>query len=95
MGASPGLAQSLAQPLADARAPFERLTTMLFIIAGLSVIGFASAAFWIARNITRPLADLTNSIDKIRLGSYDVRRARRDATSSAYWLRDCSSCGPP
>jgi diguanylate cyclase (GGDEF)-like protein len=72
VGASPGLAQSLAQPLADARAPFERLTTMLFIIAGLSVIGFASAAFWIARNITRPLADLTNSIDKIRLGSYDV-----------------------
>jgi len=72
-GASPAaLAQSLAQPLADARAPFERLTTMLFIIAGLSMIGFASAAFWIARNITRPLADLTQSVDQMRLGSYDV-----------------------
>jgi diguanylate cyclase (GGDEF)-like protein len=45
---------------------------MLFVIAGLSVIGFASAAFWIARNITRPLADLTQSVDKIRLGTYDV-----------------------
>jgi diguanylate cyclase (GGDEF)-like protein len=77
---SPALAQSLAQPLADARAPFERLTTMLFIIAGLSVIGFASAAFWIARNITRPLADLTRSVDKIRLGTYDVPTSppRRD-----------------
>jgi diguanylate cyclase (GGDEF)-like protein len=72
VGASRTLAQSLAQPLADARAPFERLTTMLFVIAGLSVIGFASAAFWIARNITRPLADLTHSVDKIRLGTYDV-----------------------
>ena len=44
---SPAQSQSLAQPLADARAPFERLTTMLFTIACLSVIGFASAAFWI------------------------------------------------
>jgi diguanylate cyclase (GGDEF)-like protein len=66
------MAQSLAQPLADARAPFERLTNMLFIIAGLSMVGFASAAFWIARNITRPLADLTQSVDKIRLGTYDI-----------------------
>ena len=72
VAASPALTQSLAQPLADARVPFERLTTMLFIIAGLSVIGFASAAFWIARNITQPLADLTHSVDKIRLGTYDV-----------------------
>ena len=69
---SPAQSQSLAQPLADARAPFERLTTMLFTIACLSVIGFASAAFWIARNITRPLAALTQSVDKIRLGTYDV-----------------------
>jgi diguanylate cyclase (GGDEF)-like protein len=69
---APALDQALAQPLADARAPFERLTTMLFMIAGLSVIGFAWAAFWIARNITRPLADLTQSVDKIRLGTYDV-----------------------
>jgi diguanylate cyclase (GGDEF)-like protein len=63
---------TLSRSLADARAPFERLTTRLFLIAGLSLVGFGWAAFWIARNITRPLRDLTQSVDQIRAGSYDV-----------------------
>jgi diguanylate cyclase (GGDEF)-like protein len=63
---------TLSRSLADARAPFERLTNTLFLIAGVSLIGFAAVAFWIARNITRPLQDLTQSVDQIRSGVYDA-----------------------
>jgi diguanylate cyclase (GGDEF)-like protein len=63
---------TLSRSLTEARAPFERLTDRLFLIAGLSLIGFGWAAFWIARNITRPLRDLTRSVDRIRAGSYDA-----------------------
>ena len=66
------VAATLSRSLTDARAPFERLTNRLFLIAALSLIGFGWAAFWIARNITRPLRDLTRSVDRIRAGSYDV-----------------------
>ena len=71
---------TLSRSLAEARAPFERLTATLFRIAGVSLIGFGWAAFWIARNITRPLRDLTQSVDQIREGSYDVELTvqRRD-----------------
>jgi diguanylate cyclase (GGDEF)-like protein len=62
---------TLERSLADARAPFERLTTSLFWIAGVSLIGFGWAAFWIARNITRPLQELTESVHQIRGGTYD------------------------
>jgi diguanylate cyclase (GGDEF)-like protein len=63
---------TLERSLADARAPFESLTTSLFWIAGVSLIGFGWAAFWIARNITRPLQELTESVHQIRGGAYDV-----------------------
>jgi diguanylate cyclase (GGDEF)-like protein len=70
----------LSRSLADARAPFERLTKILFVIAGVSLVAFALAAFWIARNITRPLQDLTLVVDQMRAGTYDVARSvqRRD-----------------
>jgi diguanylate cyclase (GGDEF)-like protein len=63
---------TLSRSLRDASAPFERLTNVLFLIAGISLIGFGWAAFAIARNITRPLQDLTQSVDQIRSGAYDV-----------------------
>lgn len=68
----PEAKHTLERSLADARAPFERLTITLFWIAGVSLIGFGWAAFWIARNITRPLQELTESVHQIRGGSYDV-----------------------
>jgi diguanylate cyclase (GGDEF)-like protein len=68
----PEAKHNLERSLADARAPFEKLTTTLFWIAGVSVIGFGWAAFWIARNITRPLQELTESVHQIRGGTYDV-----------------------
>jgi diguanylate cyclase (GGDEF)-like protein len=74
MSARPGseVEATLSRSLTDARAPFERLTNRLFLIAASSLVGFGWAAFWIARNITRPLRHLTASVDQIRAGSYDV-----------------------
>jgi diguanylate cyclase (GGDEF)-like protein len=70
----------LSRSLADARAPFERLTNVLFLIAAVSLIASALAAFWLARNITRPLRDLTQAVDQMRAGTYDaaLRVHRRD-----------------
>ncbi len=70
----------LSRSLADARAPFERLTNVLFLIAAISLIASALAAFWLARNITRPLQDLTQAVDQMRDGTYDVTLSvqRRD-----------------
>jgi diguanylate cyclase (GGDEF)-like protein len=70
----------LSRSLADARAPFERLTKVLFLIAAVSLIASALAAFWLARNITRPLQDLTKAVDQMRTGTYDAALSvqRRD-----------------
>lgn len=65
----------LSRSLADARAPFERLTKVLFVIAGVSLVAFALAAFWLARNITRPLQDLTKVVDRMRAGTYDAQQS--------------------
>ncbi len=71
---------TLSRSLAEARAPFERLTKVLFLIAGDSLIASALAAFWLARNITRPLQDLTQAVDRMRTGTYDAALSleRRD-----------------
>jgi diguanylate cyclase (GGDEF)-like protein len=70
----------LSRSLGEARAPFERLTRVLFLIGALSLCATALAAFWLARNITRPLQDLTQVVDQMRAGSYDAARSvqRRD-----------------
>jgi diguanylate cyclase (GGDEF)-like protein len=62
----------LSRSLSDARAPFERLTKVLYLIAAVSLIASGLAAFWLARNITRPLQDLTQAVDRMRAGTYDV-----------------------
>ena len=62
----------LSRSLAEARAPFESLTKALFWIAAISLVAFALAAFWLARNITRPLQNLTDAVDQMRGGAYDV-----------------------
>ena len=63
---------TLSRSLADARAPFARLTDVLFLIAAVSLVGSGCAAFWLARNITRPLKDLTDAVDQMRGGTYDL-----------------------
>jgi len=67
-----GVEATLSRSLSEARAPFERLTDRLFLIAAVSLIAFGWTAFAIARNITRPLRDLTRSVDRIRGGDYEL-----------------------
>jgi diguanylate cyclase (GGDEF)-like protein len=71
---------TLSRSLADARAPFERLTNVLLLIAAASLVASACATFWLARDITRPLRNLTATVSQIRAGSYDTPIAveRRD-----------------
>jgi diguanylate cyclase (GGDEF)-like protein len=71
---------TLSRSLTEARAPFERLTDVLIGIAVISVAIAAAAILWLSRGITQPLRELTNAVDKIRAGSYDVsvRVQRRD-----------------
>src|ERR1700675_2710448 len=70
----------LSRSLADARAPFERLTKVLFLIAAVSLVASALAAFWLARHITKPLQNLTKAVDQMRTGTYDAALSvqRRD-----------------
>ena len=71
---------TLSRSVSAANAPFARLTNTLYLIATVSLVGFAWAAFWIARNITRPLGELTQSVEKMRHGVYDgaFKLQRRD-----------------
>jgi diguanylate cyclase (GGDEF)-like protein len=68
----PRVVATLSRSLAEARAPFERLTHILFLIAFFSLAVAAGAVFTLARNITRPLRALTRAVDRIRSGTYDV-----------------------
>ncbi len=71
---------TLSRSLAEARAPFERLTNVLFVIAAVSLVGSGCAAYWLARNITLPLKNLTDAVNYMRSGTYDLPVAvqRRD-----------------
>jgi diguanylate cyclase (GGDEF)-like protein len=63
---------TLSKSLAAAMLAFDRLTNFLYWIAAASLGVSAYAAFWLARNITRPLRAITAVVDQIRAGSYDV-----------------------
>ena len=58
--------------LEQAKQPFDELRNKLEWLALLSLIATAGAAFWLARNITRPLENLTKAVDQIRAGRYDI-----------------------
>jgi len=60
----------LSRSLAEARAPFERLTDVLYLVAIISLLASGAAAFFLAKNITQPLQNLTEAVDYIRLGKY-------------------------
>jgi diguanylate cyclase (GGDEF)-like protein len=70
----------LSRSLSEARAPFETLERRLVAIGVLSLLASALAAFWLARNITRPLQNLTELVNKMRAGFYDATQSvqRRD-----------------
>ena len=63
---------TLSRSLTEARAPFARLTRVLYTIAVLSLVVAALAIFALARNITEPLRALAGAVDRIRSGNYDA-----------------------
>jgi diguanylate cyclase (GGDEF)-like protein len=71
---------TLSRSLTEARAPFERLTKVLFVIAVVSVLAAGAVILWLSRGITQPLQRLIQAVDRIRAGNYDVEVAveRRD-----------------
>jgi diguanylate cyclase len=68
----PPVTAVLSRSLAEARKPFDRLRQELVLIAIASLSLSAIAAFWLARNITRPLKALTAAVADIRGGRYDT-----------------------
>jgi diguanylate cyclase (GGDEF)-like protein len=62
----------LSRSLSEARAPFARLTNVLYVVAIVSLLASGAAAFYLARNITRPLQNLTEAVDHIRRGMYST-----------------------
>ena len=62
----------LSRSLAEARRPFDLLSQRLVLIALASLSLSTVAAFWLARNITRPLKALTAAVENIRGGRYDA-----------------------
>jgi diguanylate cyclase (GGDEF)-like protein len=58
--------------LGQAKQPFDELRNKLEWLALLSLLATAGAAFWLSRNITRPLENLTKAVDQIRAGRYDT-----------------------
>jgi len=60
----------LSRSLTEARAPFERLTNVLYLVAIISLLASGAAAFFLAKNITQPLQNLTEAVDHIRQGQY-------------------------
>jgi diguanylate cyclase (GGDEF)-like protein len=62
----------LSRSLAEARRPFDLLSQRLVLIALASLSLSTVAAFWLARNITRPLKALTAAVEDIRGGRYDA-----------------------
>jgi diguanylate cyclase (GGDEF)-like protein len=83
-GAAATVVVTLSKSFAAAMLPFDRLTRYLYWIAGIALAVSAAAAFILARDITRPLQNITAAVDQIRAGVYDapVVVQRRDELGS-------------
>jgi diguanylate cyclase (GGDEF)-like protein len=58
--------------LDEATRPFDELRNKLIWLALLSLLATVGAAFRLARNITKPLENLTQAMAEIRAGRYDT-----------------------
>jgi two-component system, OmpR family, sensor histidine kinase MprB len=58
-------AVSIARPLSDVTGPLTTLAWVLLAVAGIGVIGAASAGLWIARTGLRPVDTLTQTVEHI------------------------------
>ncbi|NJP47011.1 HAMP domain-containing sensor histidine kinase [Actinacidiphila epipremni] len=64
-GALTGFAVSISHPLSEVDKPLTTLAWVLFIVAGIGVLGAASAGLWIARTGLRPVDRLTQTVEHI------------------------------
>ncbi|MEI8297099.1 MAG: EAL domain-containing protein [Pseudomonadota bacterium] len=71
-GDGPPVSALLTRSMTEARKPFDHLRNRLLLIAIASLSLTAVAAFWLARNITRPLQALGAVVERIRSGRYDA-----------------------
>jgi two-component system sensor histidine kinase MprB len=58
-------ALSVARPLSDVTGPLTTLAWVLLAVAGIGVVGAASAGLWIARTGLRPVDRLTETVEHI------------------------------
>ncbi|MEV3932205.1 HAMP domain-containing sensor histidine kinase [Streptomyces sp. NPDC049944] len=61
-GAITTLAVSVARPMDDVTDPLSTLAWVLFLVAGIGVVGAGAAGLWIARTGLRPVDDLAHAV---------------------------------
>jgi two-component system, OmpR family, phosphate regulon sensor histidine kinase PhoR len=63
----------VACPLSSVQAHMQELRRLLWLAAGATALLALALAFWLARGITRPLAELTHGAEQIAAGAYGHR----------------------
>ncbi|MFE3515346.1 sensor histidine kinase [Streptomyces sp. NPDC059166] len=65
-GAGSGnLALSIARPMSEITKPLSTLAWVLFLVAGIGVVGAGAAGLWIARTGLRPVDDLAHAFEHV------------------------------
>ncbi|WP_432104651.1 sensor histidine kinase [Streptomyces sp. bgisy091] len=65
-GAGSGnLALSIARPMSEITDPLSTLAWVLFLVAGIGVVGAGAAGLWIARTGLRPVDDLAHAFEHV------------------------------
>ncbi|MEV6311688.1 HAMP domain-containing sensor histidine kinase [Streptomyces sp. NPDC051840] len=70
VGRGPGLgtgnlAVSIARPMSEITKPLSTLAWVLFLVAGIGVVGAGAAGLWIARTGLRPVDDLAHAFEHV------------------------------
>nr|WP_202539344.1 HAMP domain-containing sensor histidine kinase [Streptomyces sp. SID8379] len=61
----PGIAISIASPMAEITKPLTTLAWVLLAVGGIGVIGATAAGLWIARTGLRPVDQLTEAVEHV------------------------------
>ncbi|MFE1416355.1 sensor histidine kinase [Streptomyces sp. NPDC085524] len=62
---SPVFGISIAKPVADVEKPLSTLAWVLFLVAGVGVVGAGAAGLWVTRTGLRPVDELTGAVEHI------------------------------
>lgn len=64
-GADTTLAVSVARPMSEVTDPLSSLAWVLFLVAGIGVVGAGAAGLWVARTGLRPVDELTRTVEHV------------------------------